>query len=90
MPLPSREFLVLSWATPLLRKEGVGHVLVSPFGLWVFLCDLVISRFCGVRFADIRLFSGLAPSMYFWLVDFSSIECQPTTTPLWSLILNPH
>jgi len=36
VPLLLREFLILSWATALLRKEAAGCVFVPPFGLWVF------------------------------------------------------
>ena len=54
-----------------------------------FFWDLVISLFRGVRFAGVPPFSGLAPSMYLWPVNFSRIECQPMTTPLWSLFLIP-
>jgi len=67
----------------------VGCVFVPPFGLWVFCGTCVISLFHGVHFANVPLSSGLAQSMYLSPVAFSSVECWPVTTPLWSLILLP-
>ena len=67
----------------------MGCVFVPPFGLWVFCGTCVISLFRGENFVNVPLSSGLAPSMYLPPMAFSSIDCWPVTTPIWSLILWP-
>lgn len=89
IPLSSREFHVLSWAT-YLKERSSG--LCPCFSLWIvgFFLRLGNFSFRGVHFAAIPLFSHLAPLMYLSLVAFSSIECQPARTRLWILILDPR
>jgi len=67
-------------------KSSGGSCLCSSLRIVGFFVGLVFVSLCALLRTSLSLV-GLAPSMYLSLAAFSSVECWPVTTPLWSLIL---